>query len=359
MLEALERIAQKLEVLKTRSAEPDLIKKQTEYVKTVREIRELEPVVEAYGRYKECLQRLEESRVLLEDPKSEAGLKTMAEEELQSEEINRKNLEEEIKGLLLPVDPHDDRNVIIEIRAGTGGDEATLFAADLYRMYERYAGKKGFQIETIDFAETGLNGYKEMIFQVNGRGAYGKFKYEKGTHRVQRVPETEGSGRIHTSAVTVAVLPEVEETEVEIKESDLRIDTYRASGAGGQHVNKTDSAVRITHIPTGTVVACQDERSQIKNRSKAMKLLRARVAEDKRQKEAKALAADRKQQVGSGDRSERNRTYNFPQNRVTEHRANLTLHQLDRFMLGEMDEIVDALRLQERQALLSDMKLGA
>lgn len=359
MLEALERIAQKLEVLKTRSAEPDLVKKQAEYVKTIREIRELEPVVEAYGRYRECLHRIEESRKLLVDPASEPDLKHMAEEDMLAEEANKVRLEEEIKGLLLPVDPNDDKSVIVEIRAGTGGDEASLFAADLYRMYERYAAKQGFKIEPIEFAETGLKGFKEMIFQVSGKGAYGKLKYEKGVHRVQRVPATEANGRIHTSAVTVAVLPEVEETEVEIKESDLRIDTYRASGAGGQHVNKTDSAVRITHIPTGTVVACQDERSQIKNRSKAMKLLRARIADNQREKEAKELAADRKQQVGSGDRSERNRTYNFPQNRVTEHRINLTLHQLDRFMEGEMSEIIEALRLDEKQALLAEMKLGS
>ena len=359
MLEALERIAQKLEVLKTRSAEPDLVKKQAEYVKTIREIRELEPVVEAYGRYRECLHHIEESRKLLVDPASEPDLKHMAEEDMLAEEANKVLLEEEIKGLLLPVDPNDDKSVIVEIRAGTGGDEASLFAADLFRMYERYAVKQGFKIEPIEFAETGLKGYKEMIFQVSGRGAYGKLKYEKGVHRVQRVPATEANGRIHTSAVTVAVLPEVEETEVEIKESDLRIDTYRASGAGGQHVNKTDSAVRITHIPTGTVVACQDERSQIKNRSKAMKLLRARVADEQREKEARLLAADRKQQVGSGDRSERNRTYNFPQNRVTEHRINLTLHQLDRFMEGEMDGIIEALRLDEKQTLLAEMKLGS
>ncbi|MBR0283807.1 MAG: peptide chain release factor 1, partial [Selenomonadaceae bacterium] len=270
-------------------------------------------------------------------------MKHLVEEELSSLRSEKEALEAEFPILLLPKDPNDDKSVIVEIRGGVGGEEAALFAGDLFRMYTRFAGKQGWKTDIIDANATGIGGYKEISFSVDGYGAYSKLKYESGTHRVQRVPVTESSGRIHTSAVTVAVLPEAEEVEVEINQNDLRIDTYCASGAGGQYVNRTETAIRITHLPTGIVVQCQDEKSQLKNKEKAMRVLRARIQDQARQEQADAVAADRKSQVGSGDRSERIRTYNFPQGRVTDHRIGLTLHKLDSVLDGDLDEMLAAL----------------
>ena len=272
----------------------------------------------------------------------------MAKEELASLEERLPDLEHEIHVLLLPRDVNDDRNVVIEIRGGTGGEEAALFAADLFRMYSRFAEREGWRVEILDASETGIGGYKEIIFRIEARGAYSRFKFESGVHRVQRVPVTEAGGRVHTSAATVAVLPEAEDVDVAIRTEDLKVDTYRSSGAGGQHVNMTDSAVRITHIPTGVVVTCQDERSQIKNRAKAMQLLRTKLYDVELRKQQDAMAAERKGQVGSGDRSERIRTYNFPQNRITDHRIGLTLHRLDQVVEGDLYEMIDALTMADQ-----------
>jgi peptide chain release factor 1 len=356
--DSLEKLANKLEHLQTKIAEPGFITKGQEYVQAVREARDLEPVVERYRLLLECEKRIAESRALFSESKGDADMKAMAEEEIAEEEKKRDALLEEIKDLLLPRDPDDQRNIIMEIRAGTGGDEASLFAYDLFRMYQRYSENKGYRVEVLNLSESGLKGVKEVTFMISGQEVYGHLKYEAGVHRVQRVPETEANGRIHTSAVTVAVLPEVEDTEYEIREVDLKIDTYRASGAGGQHVNKTDSAVRITHLPTGVVVACQDERSQLKNKTKAMKVLRARLVEEHKRKRAAENAQERKSQVGTGDRSEKCRTYNFPQSRVTDHRIDKTVHQLASFLNGDMDEFVEDLRLQEKQELLAGFKLN-
>jgi len=293
-------------------------------------------------------QRLEETEALWEQEK-DPELRNLAKEELEQIRFQLGEKEKELKELLVPRDPRDDKNVIMEIRAGTGGEEAALFAADLFRMYTRYAEGKGWKVEVMDANETELGGFKEIIFSVSGPGAYGDLRYESGVHRVQRVPVTEAGGRIHTSAVTVAVLPEAEETEVEIRPEDLRIDVFRASGAGGQHVNKTESAVRITHLPTGMVVTCQDEKSQHKNKARALRVLRARLYEMEEQKRLQEESAIRRSMVGSGDRSERIRTYNFPQNRITDHRINLTLYKLDSVLEGELGEIIEALKLTERE----------
>ncbi|RME64235.1 MAG: peptide chain release factor 1, partial [Nitrospirae bacterium] len=306
-----------------------------------REQATLEPIVKKYRQYKETLKAIAEAEELLHSEDTE--LKSLAEEELKTQKEKLPEIEKQLKILLLPKDPLDDKNVIMEIRAGTGGEEAALFAADLFRMYSKYAENRGWKVEIIDVNRTGLGGFKEVIASINGKGAYSRLKYESGVHRVQRVPVTETSGRIHTSAATVAILPEAEDVDVKINENDLKIETYRASGAGGQHVNKVSSAVRITHIPTGIVVQCQDERSQHKNREKAMKVLRAKLYELKRQEQEEKIAKERKSQVGSGDRSERIRTYNFPQNRVTDHRINLTLKKLPEIMEGDLDELIDAL----------------
>ncbi|WP_298432332.1 peptide chain release factor 1 [Geobacter sp.] len=321
-------------------ADPAVIGNQPEFRRLSREHNDLTPLVEAYRTYRKVLDEIEGNRELLADPE----MKEMAEAELPELERRRGELEGEIKILLLPKDPNDDRNVILEIRAGTGGDESALFAGDLFRMYSRFAERNRWKVEIISASESERGGFKEVIASIEGQGAYSKLKYESGTHRVQRVPETEAQGRIHTSACTVAVLPEADDIEVDINPADLKIDVYRASGAGGQHVNKTESAVRITHLPTGIVVECQDERSQIKNRSKAMKVLKTKILDGLQQEQNARIAADRKQQVGSGDRSERIRTYNFPQGRMTDHRIGLTLYRLETIMLGDIAEIVDALR---------------
>lgn len=319
-----------------------------------KEQADLEDVVTHYRSYKETVEQLKEANEMLRE-ESDADMLDLIKAEIDELTAKKAELEETLKILLLPKDPNDDKNVIMEIRAAAGGDEAALFAGDLYRMYTRYAEGKRWKTEVIEATTTGVGGYKEIIFMIKGKGAFSRLKFENGAHRVQRVPETEASGRVHTSTATVAVLPEAEEVDVEIRNEDLKIDTYRASGAGGQHVNMTDSAVRITHLPTGIVVSCQDEKSQIKNREKALKVLRARLY-DKYQQEAKAEYDDaRKSAVGTGDRSERIRTYNFPQNRVTDHRISLTVQKLEQVLDGELDEFIDALLLDEQTKKLEQI----
>lgn len=342
MLEKLDFIEKKYMELTQRTMDPNLVNDLDEYQKVMKEISDLEPIVSKYKEYSSCINELEGAKELLQE-KLDDEMKDLVKEEIKELEQNIDTLEEELKILLLPKDPNDHKNVIVEIRGGAGGDEAALFAGDLFRMYSRYAERNNWKIEVMNTNEIGIGGYKEVIFMIKGKGAYSKLKYESGVHRVQRVPETEASGRIHTSTVTVAVLPEAEDVDVEINESDLKIDIYRSSGAGGQHVNTTDSAVRITHIPTGIVVACQDERSQIKNREKAMKILKTRIYDKILSDQAAEIAEERKGQVGTGDRSERIRTYNFPQGRVTDHRINLTLHKLNNILDGDLDELIENL----------------
>ncbi len=340
MFEKIEELERRFQELESFLADPAVIGNQVEFRKLSREHADLAPLVDAYRRYTKVLAEMADNRELLADPE----MKDMAEEELKCLEIEKERLEGEINLLLLPRDPNDDKSVILEIRAGTGGDESALFAGDLFRMYSRFADLNRWRVEVISASESERGGFKEIIASVEGTGVYAKLKYESGTHRVQRVPETEAQGRIHTSACTVAILPEAEDIDIEINPADLKIDVYRSSGAGGQHVNTTDSAVRITHIPTGIVVACQEERSQIKNRAKAMKVLKSRILDGMMSEQTAKMAADRKQQVGSGDRSERIRTYNFPQGRMTDHRIGLTLYRLDSVMAGDIAEIVDSLR---------------
>lgn len=340
MLEKIEEIERRFQELEALLSDPAVIGNQTEFRKLSREHADIAPLVDAYRQHRKVLEEIEGNRELLADP----DMKEMAEEELKSLEERREELEKEIRLLLLPKDPNDSRNVILEIRAGTGGDESALFSGDLFRMYSRFAEKNRWKVEMLSCSESERGGYKEVIASIEGQDVYAKLKYESGTHRVQRVPETEAQGRIHTSACTVAIMAEAEDVDIDINPADLKIDVYRSSGAGGQHVNTTDSAVRITHLPTGTVVACQEERSQIKNRAKAMKVLKTRILDSIQQEQNAKMAADRKQQVGSGDRSERIRTYNFPQGRMTDHRIGLTLYKLDAIMQGDIGEIADALR---------------
>ncbi|MFY9214527.1 MAG: peptide chain release factor 1 [Tissierellaceae bacterium] len=342
MLEKLAFIEKKYKELTNRAMDPELVKDIQEYQRVMKEHSELEPIVNKYREYSSYMDELEGAKEMLSE-KLDDEMKEMVREEIKELEDNISQLEEEIKILLIPKDPNDHKNVIVEIRAGAGGDEAALFAGVLFRMYSMYAEKNNWKVELMDSNEIGIGGYKEVIFMIKGKGAYSRLKYESGVHRVQRVPETESSGRIHTSTSTVAVLPEAEDVDVEIDENDLKIDIYRSSGAGGQHVNTTDSAVRITHLPTGIVVACQDERSQIKNREKAMRILKTRIYDKMLSDQAAEIAADRRSQVGTGDRSERIRTYNYPQGRVTDHRINLTLHKLDDILDGDLDEIIESL----------------
>lgn len=326
-----------------------------EFVKLSKEYAELEEVALVIRSHREAASELEEAKALAEDPESDADIKAMAQQEQETLRQLILSLEEKVKRLLVPKDKDDNRNAILEIRAGTGGEEAALFAATLYRMYQRYAERMGWRVEVMTYEDTGIGGVKNLSATVAGKGVFSHLKFESGVHRVQRVPETESSGRIHTSAATVAVLPEVEEFDIEVKETDLRIDVFRSSGPGGQSVNTTDSAVRVTHIPTGLVVSQQDEKSQHKNRAKALKILRARLYDLERAKKEQERSATRKSQVGSGDRSERIRTYNFPQGRVTDHRINLTLHKLEQILDGDLSELVDALSTEDQAARLADL----
>ena len=334
-------------------ADTDLMRDQKAYVKLAKEHADLTPLVQLICEFRDLRADLEENRELIRES-DDPILRELARDEINEQEAREAEIEAAIRAAIEPKDENDDRNVIVEIRAGTGGDEAALFAADLYRMYAAYAENRGWATEIVDANETEIGGFKELVFMVEGRGAYSRLKYESGAHRVQRVPVTEAGGRIHTSAVTVAVLPEVDEVDFEIDPKDLQIDTYRASGAGGQHVNKTSSAIRITHLPTGVVVTCQDQRSQYKNKDKAMAHLRAILLDRAQQERSDAIASERKSQVGTGDRSERIRTYNFPQSRVTDHRIGLTLYKLDRILAGEIDEIIDALQIAEHEAALQN-----
>lgn len=355
VIEKLEAMEGRYEKIAEELSKPEVISNQAEFQKLAKAHAELTAIIETYRRYKKLTDDLDEARELLKES-LEADFRAMVEEERKRLEEERQALEQELKKLLLPKDPNDEKNVIVEIRAGAGGEEAALFAGDLFRMYNRYAERKGWRIEVLSANATELGGFKEVIFMVHGTGAYSSLKFESGVHRVQRVPATEAGGRIHTSTATVAVLPEAEEVEVEIDPNDLRIDVYRSSGPGGQSVNTTDSAVRITHLPTGLVVSCQDEKSQHKNKEKALRILRARLLDKMQREQAEALAAQRKGQVGTGDRSERIRTYNFPQGRVTDHRIGLTLHQLDQVLDGEIHEVIDALIENERAEKLREME---
>ncbi|MBL4775561.1 MAG: peptide chain release factor 1 [Mariprofundus sp.] len=334
-------------------ADPDITSNQKKYTKLSREFSEIEPVAEHAETHLQLVQQLADNQALLTDPDCDRELKELMEEENQELKQSIADSDAQLILLLLPKDPNDQRNAILEVRAGTGGDEAALFAADLFRMYTRYAETQGFKVSILSSSEIGIGGYKEIIAQITGVGVFSRFKFESGTHRVQRVPETESGGRIHTSACTVAILPEAEEIDVNIRPEDIRIDVYRASGSGGQHVNVTESAVRITHAPSGLVVICQDQASQHKNKAQAMKVLQARLF-DKEQSEANAERSDiRKNMVGSGDRSERIRTYNFPQGRITDHRINLTLYKLDHILGGDMNELIDALLTHHQAELLA------
>ncbi len=343
MFEKLSFIEQQYEDLAQKISDPEVIADQDLFRKLCKEHSDMTPIVEKYREYKTHQNTLDDAKAMLDDPDTEKDFKDMLQDEIKDAKENIERISEELKILLLPKDPNDDKNVIVEIRGGAGGDEAALFAGDLYRMYTMYAERMGYKTEILNLSEIGIGGIKEVSFVISGTGAYSRLKFESGVHRVQRVPETESGGRIHTSTVTVAVLPEAEEVDFDINPADLQIDTFRASGAGGQHINKTESAIRITHIPTGVIVECQDERSQHKNKDKAMKVLRSRLYEAELQKQQDAIAADRKSQVGTGDRSERIRTYNFPQGRVTDHRIGLTLYKLEAIMNGDLDEIIDAL----------------
>jgi len=349
--ERLDSLLKRYDELQQMVQEPDLSKDTNRYREVMKEYSHLGEIAAANGELTDLSEQLEETRVLAQSEK-DPEMKELAREEVRDLEIKLREAEDKLKFLLIPRDPLDEKNIIMEIRAGTGGEEAALFVADLFRMYSRFAETKNWKFEIMNSNETELGGFKEIIFSVNGKNVYENLRYESGVHRVQRVPETEASGRIHTSAVTVAVLPEADETEIEIRQEDLRIDVMRAGGPGGQCVNTTDSAVRITHIPSGLVVHCQDEKSQIKNKAKAMRILRARLYEMEEAKAASERAEARKNQVGTGDRSERIRTYNFPQNRLTDHRINLTLYKLDLIMQGDIEELFDALKLSAREELL-------
>ena len=351
MEEKLEQLKQRYDELQELIADPDIHKDPKRYKELMQEHSHLSELVAAYDEYTETQQALAETRELVEQ-EQDPDMKAMAREELEKLEEKEQSLLNKLKIMLVPKDPLDGKDTIVEIRAGTGGDEASLFAADLYRMYSRFAEKNKWKIEVMDQSPTEVGGFKEIVFSVAGRNVYGNLKYESGVHRVQRVPTTESGGRIHTSAVTVAVLPEAEDTDIQLANEDLRIDVFRSSGPGGQSVNTTDSAVRITHIPTGTVVTCQDEKSQHKNKAKALRVLKARLYEAEELRKRQERDTARKSQIGSGDRSERIRTYNFPQNRITDHRINLTLYKLDHVLQGELDEAVEALKLTDREESL-------
>ena len=352
MFRKLDAVETRYEEIAEKLMDANIIGDQTQYASLMREHKQLTPVIETYRAHKKAESDTEEAKALLSGGGLDKDFREMVEEELETARAAGDRLAEELKILLLPSDPNDYKNVIVEIRAGAGGEEAALFAYNLCRMYTMYAETRRWKTEVFNVNETELGGYKEISFSIEGEGAYSRLKYESGVHRVQRVPETEAGGRIHTSTATVAVLPEAEEVDLEINPADLQIDTYRAGGAGGQHVNKTESAIRITHLPTGIVVECQDERSQHKNKDKAMKVLRSRILEQLQAEQTEKIASDRKMQVGTGDRSERIRTYNYPQGRVTDHRIGLTLYKIDQITNGAMDEVIDALITADRAEML-------
>jgi len=344
MIQKLEEVEKRYEELNKLISDPEVISNTNEWKKLMKEHSDLEDVVLKYREYKKTEKAYEDAKEMLSDPE----LKELAEIEMEESKAKLPKIEEELKLLLIPKDPNDDKNVICEIRAGAGGEEAALFAGVLFRMYSMYAERKHFKIDVINENETGLGGYKEISFMITGKGAYSRFKFESGVHRVQRVPDTESSGRIHTSTVTVAVLPEIEDVEIEINPNDIRMEVFRASGAGGQHVNKTSSAVRLIHEPTGIVAECQTERSQVQNREYAMRLLRSRLYDMEKEKQDKEVASERKSQVGSGDRSEKIRTYNYPQGRITDHRIGLSIYQMEDFLNGNLDEMIDNLIASDR-----------
>lgn len=353
MFEKIEIFDKRYSELSQRLYEPSVAADPEQYQKTMKELKSIEEIVLTYREYKQAVKSQDESIEILEES-GDSDLKELAQLELDEAKQNIEELSEKLKILLLPKDPNDERNVIVEIRGGAGGEESALFSAVLFRMYSMYAEKKGYKVEIVNANETELGGYKEISFMIEGEGAYSRFKYESGVHRVQRVPETESQGRVHTSTTTVAVLPEAEDVELEIDPKDLKIDTFRSSGAGGQHINKTSSAIRITHLPTGTVVECQDERSQYKNKDKALNVLKSRLLKEKQDKQASEIAANRKSQVGTGDRSERIRTYNYPQGRLTDHRIGLTLYKLEDILNGNLDEVIDALVTADRAEKLKE-----
>ena len=353
MFDKIEIFDKRYSELSQRLYAPSVAANPDEFQKVMKELKSIEEIVLTYRDYKSAVESEKESLEILGET-SDPELKELAQAELDEAKSSIETLSEKLKILLLPKDPNDERNVIVEIRGGAGGEESALFSAVLFRMYSMYAEKRGYRVEVINANETELGGYKEISFMIEGDGAYSRFKYESGVHRVQRVPETESQGRVHTSTTTVAVLPEAEDVELEIAPSDLKIDTFRSSGAGGQHINKTSSAIRITHIPTGTVVECQDERSQYKNKDKALKVLKSRLLKEKQDKQASEIAADRKSQVGTGDRSERIRTYNYPQGRLTDHRIGLTLYKLEDILNGNLDEVIDALIAADRAEKLKE-----
>ena len=353
MFEKIEIFDKRYSELSQRLYETSVAADPEQYQKTMKELKSIEEIVLTYREYKQAVKSQDESIEILEES-GDSDLKELAQLELDEAKQNIEKLSEKLKILLLPKDPNDERNVIVEIRGGAGGEESALFSAVLFRMYSMYAEKKGYKVEIVNANETELGGYKEISFMIEGEGAYSRFKYESGVHRVQRVPETESQGRVHTSTTTVAVLPEAEDVELEIDPKDLKIDTFRSSGAGGQHINKTSSAIRITHLPTGTVVECQDERSQYKNKDKALKVLKSRLLKEKQDKQASEIAANRKSQVGTGDRSERIRTYNYPQGRLTDHRIGLTLYKLEDILNGNLDEVIDALVTADRAEKLKE-----
>lgn len=352
MFDKLESVVNRYEQVGIELTRPDVVSNNELFRKLMKEHSELTPIVEKYKELQDAKKSEQEALEILAEPNLDKDFKELAEEELKTAKENIAVFSDQLKILLLPKDPNDQKNVIIEIRGGAGGEEAALFAGSLFRMYSMYAESKRWNIEISNANETELGGYKEISFMIEGEGAYSRFKYESGVHRVQRVPDTETQGRIHTSTVTVAVLPEADEVELEINPADLKIDTFRSSGAGGQHINKTSSAIRVTHIPTGTVVECQDERSQFKNKDKALKILRARLFDEEQRKHDEAIASDRKSQVGTGDRSERIRTYNYPQGRVTDHRIGLTLYKLEQILNGDLDEVIDSLITHYRAEML-------
>ncbi len=355
MFDKLDDLVKRLQIVMEELNDPTVVNDQERFKKLMKEQNDLTPIVEKYNEYKEAKQTMEESLELLEE-ESDEEMRELAKEELAQAKEDIARLENELKILLLPKDPNDEKNVIVEIRAGAGGDEAALFAAELFRMYKNFAESNRWKVETMSLNESGIGGFKEAVFMINGKGAYSRLKYESGVHRVQRVPATESGGRIHTSTATVAIMPEAEEVDVQIDMNDCKFDVFRASGNGGQCVNTTDSAVRLTHIPTGIVISCQDEKSQLKNKDKALKVLRSRLYDLECQKAHDAEAEARKSQVGTGDRSEKIRTYNFPQGRVTDHRIKLTLHRLEGILNGDLTEIIDSLTAADQAAKLSKLE---